>query len=170
MARALWCSTAVQGKLKTALLVKANTPVGVLQFIQPCSGAALMHSHHAKVHVQAPCSSAALQGKLKTALLVTGNTLVGVLHFVQPCSESALKHSNDAQDPLHAPCCSSAMQARCKRLCVPKQVHLWVLRASYGPGGSTLMHSDPCHEPCACSLLECCCERQGENSHACHCK
>ncbi len=79
------CSTAaLQGKLRTALLVTAITPMRFCKSFKPYSDPSQMHSNHPTVPVHALCSTAALQGKLRTALLVTASKPVRFCSSFKP--------------------------------------------------------------------------------------
>ena len=113
-------SVALQGMLKSALLVFATT-LQIFHFIQYYSHLAQMHSTNAQDPLYALCSSAALQAKFQPALLVAAVTLVNFwtsYSSSKHCPDCMRAHRCTASDkqgcsslPCRVPCSTELAQA-----------------------------------------------------------
>ena len=163
------CSTAaVSGKVATALLVTATTPMSC------CSSTALQNCRSAAQQpclkpVHALCSTAAVSGKVATALLVTATTPMTF------CSSTALQNCRSAAQqpclgtcacPLQHCCCQwqggNSLACHCN--------YTYDILQFIQPCRTAEVHAQqPCPETCAYPLQHCCSQWQGGNSLAHHC-
>ena len=106
------CSTAdISGKVATALLVTATTPMS------RCSSTALQNCRSA---AQQPCPKTCAyplqhcccQWQGGNSLACHCNYTYEILQFKQPCRAAEMMHSNHAQKPVHTLCSTAAVSGK----------------------------------------------------------